>query len=255
MDMVFCADAVLKELPRFFLRVETGVQKRLYLCADAFRTEHGLHPVIRFRAERHYLLFPVNDYSQGDALNAACRQFGLDFLPKDGGKLESHEAVHHAARLLGVHQVHINAPGGLDRIQDRSFGNLVEHYPAGLGGVQLQGFAKVPGYGLSLAVLIGGQPHGAGGIGHFLEFVNKFLLLRGNHIFRLETVVDVHAQLTLLQIPDVAQTGPHSEFVAQIFLYGPHFSGGLDDYKIFTLHSQIFLQSKPHFGDISKFCC
>ena len=85
----------------------------------------------------------------------------------------------------------------------------MEDDAAGLLPRQVQGFAKVPGDGLSLAVLIGSQPDGVCLGGEFLELGHYLLLVRGNHVFRLETMGNIYAELVLFQIPDMADGGLH----------------------------------------------
>ena len=231
-DPVGSAHRVLEELPGVRHRLEAGVQQGLDLHAGRgpFRMEDGLHLIIGNAAEIHDLLLAVHDQAQGDALHAAGGELGLDHPPQDGGELEAHEPVQHAARLLRVHEVPVDVAGMLDRVEDGRFRDLVEDDPAGLRRVQAQRFGQVPGDGLSLAVLIGREPHGLGRGGEFLEVGHDLLLVGRNDIFGLEPMFHIHAQLLLLQVPDVADAGFHEIVSAQELLNGSHLSGRLDDH-------------------------
>ena len=232
LDPVGGAHGILEELPGVRHRLEAGVQQGLDLHAGrgAFRMEDGLHLIIGGAVEVHDLLLPVHDQAQGDTLHAAGGELGLDHPPQDGGELEAHEPVQHAARLLRVHEVPVNVAGMLDGVEDGRFRDLMEDDPAGLGRVQAQRFGQMPGYGFSLAVLIGREPHGLGRGGEFLEVGHDLLLVGRNDIFGLEPVFHIHAQFLLLQVPDVADAGFHEIVSAQELLNGSHLSGRLDDH-------------------------
>ena len=103
-------------------------------------------------------------------------------------------------------------------MQDGVLGDLVEDDAARAAAVQAQGLHEVPGDGLPLAVLIGSQPDEARSIGGLLELRHHFLLVSGHDIFRLESGVDVDAELLVLQVTDVAETGLDRISLAQIFL-------------------------------------
>ena len=155
-----CSDAVLQELACFFKTCETGSERGLDLDGSrrALRVEHGLDAVERLALERHDLLLAVDDEPQGDGLHAAGGELGLDLPPEYRRKLEADETVEHAARLLRVHEVHIDGAGILDGVLDGVLGDLVEDDAPGAGRVETEGLAEVPGDGLSLAVLIGSEP-------------------------------------------------------------------------------------------------
>ena len=80
------------------------------------------------------------------------------FFPQYGAKLESHYAVEHASRLLGVDAVYVDAPRVGYGVEYGVFCYFVEHYATRVVGVESEHFIEVPGYGFSLAVFIGSQP-------------------------------------------------------------------------------------------------
>ena len=55
----------------------------------------------------------------------------------------------------------------------------------------------MPCYSLSLAVLIGSEPHGLGFCGGLLKLGNQLLLVFGDFVDRSEAVVDVYAEAFL----------------------------------------------------------
>ena len=191
--------------------------------------EGGLDAVVGFRTEGHDFLFAVHDEAQGDALHAPGAELGLYFSPEDGGKLESHQAVQHAAGLLGVHQVHVDIPGVLNGAQDGVFGNFVENDAAGFFGGEFQNLLEVPGNGFPFAVFIGGQPDGVRGLGKLAEFGHDLLLVGRNHIFGLEAVFDINAEFVLFQVTDVSDGCLYQIFFSQILLDGFHLTGRLYD--------------------------
>ena len=115
----------------------------------------------------------------------------------------------------------------LDGFQDGRLGDFVEHDAAGLLPRQVQRLAKVPGNGLSLAVLIGSQPHGPGLGGQLPELCHHLLFLRGDNVFRLESVGYIYAEFMLFQVPDMADGGLDKVILTQILLDGFHLSGRL----------------------------
>ena len=105
-----------------------------------------------------YLLLALHYEPYGHRLYASGRKGGLDFFPQYGAKLESHYAVEHAARLLGVDAVYVDAPRVGYGVEYGVFCYFVEHYATRVVGVESEHFIEVPGYGFSLAVFIGSQP-------------------------------------------------------------------------------------------------
>ena len=92
-------------------------------------------------------------------------------------------------------------------MQDGVFGDLVEDDAAGAVALETERLDQVPGNGFSLTVLIGSQPDELRLAGGLLQFGHHFLLLGRHHIFGFESCGDVHAELFVLQVPDVTETG------------------------------------------------
>ena len=101
--------------------VEAGVQEPVFLGLE------GLD-----------LLLAVYHHACGDRLDTACAQSLFDLLPEKRRELIAHNAVEDAARLLGVHQVLVDAAGVLDALGDDLLRDLVEGDALGLLVIQLQ---------------------------------------------------------------------------------------------------------------------
>ena len=92
-------------------------------------------------------------------------------------------------------------------MQDRVFGDLVENDAARAAALETERLDQVPGNGFSLTVLIGSQPDDLGLGGRLLQLRDHFLLLGRHHIFGFEPCCNVHAELLVLQVADVSETG------------------------------------------------
>ena len=89
----------------------------------------------------------------------------------------------------------------------------MEHDAVRLLLVQSQHLAQMPGDGLSLAVLIGSQPHLFGILGLLLQLAHQLLLLVGNLVFGFQCLF-VYTQFLFLQVADVAVARHHLEVLA-----------------------------------------
>ena len=98
----------------------------------------------------------------------------------------------------------------------------------GLLRSKAQSLAKVPGNGLSLAVLIGCKPNRVCLCGQGFQFGHGFLLFGRHHILRGEAVVQVNAEFFLLKISDMSFGRNDLEIVSKEFLYGLRLVRGLD---------------------------
>ena len=226
-DRVSSAYAVLQEGTGLLQILETGVQQAFDL--DPVHDELGFHLIIWRMLESDDLFLAVHDEPERDGLHAAGRQAPLDFAPQDRGELEAHQPVQHAARLLRLHEVVVDVARRLDGMQDGVFGDFVENDAPGAAAVQAQGLDQVPGNGLSLTVLIRSQPDQRGFVRRLLQLGHHLLLGGGHDILGLEAVGDIHAELLVLQVPDVSKAGFDREFLAQIFLNGLRLGRRLDD--------------------------
>ena len=219
----------------FFGRVEVAVQLCLQALVRVDGPEACRHLVVGFALEGFDFFFAFYDESHGHTLHASGAEGGFDFAPEDGAYLVADEPVEHAARLLGVDEVHVDAPRVLYGVEDGRFGDFVEHDAPSVFLVEFQHLLQVPGDGLSLAVLIGCEPHAFGlrhgffQVGDQLALVVAYLVL--GHIASL--YVDAH--LFFRQVAYVPVARLHRVVLAQKFLYRLRLCRRLYYYQILHL--------------------
>src|SRR5699024_10360079 len=109
--------------------------------------------------EGHPLTLALDDDAGGDGLDTPGGEAGLDLAPQDRRDLVTVEAVEDAAGLLRVDEVEVDVAGVLDGALDRLPGDLVEDHPPDRD-LRLERLEEVPGDGLALSVLIGGEVEG-----------------------------------------------------------------------------------------------
>ena len=178
------------------------------------------------------LLLPIHHQTGGDGLDASRAQTPADLFPQQGAELIAHDPVQDAAGLLGVHQVHIDAPGLVDGLGDHAPGDLVEGDAAGLAVGQVHQLLQVPGDGLPFPVRVGGEIDGVAAVRGVLELVHQGLLALDLDIVGLEIVLDVHAQGALGQVAQVAHAGLDQIFISEVFADRLRLGGRLDDHQI-----------------------
>ncbi len=225
------ADAALEERLGLGFGLEAGRElgPEEALLGVAGGVELGHHAEIGSRAEGDDLALALDDQSHGHRLHAARRERRAHLLPQHGRELEADQTVEDAARLLGVDQVHVDRAGLLDRLQDRTLGDLVEDDALGPIYRETQHFGQVPCDGLSFAVLIGGEPHGLA-LGQPGELVDHLLLVGRNLVDGGEAAVDVDAQILFREVADVAEARLDHEVLAEELLDGLGFGRRLDDH-------------------------
>ena len=89
-------------------------------------------------------------------------------------------------------------------LQDGGLCNLMENNAAGLVLGEFKSLRKVPGYGFSLAVFIGGKPYGGRCICKLPQVCHHLLFIGGDDILRLEAVLNVYTKLMFFKVPDMA---------------------------------------------------
>ncbi len=158
-------------------------------------------------------------------MHAPGRKSRFDFFPKHRRKFETHDAVEHTTRLLGIHQVDVDVARILYSMENSILCDFVEDDSLGGFRLKLQHLIQVPGYSLPLAVLIGSEPHHLCLLSFLLKLRHKGLLVIGNLIFRHETVIHVDAEILLPQIADMAVARHHGEVRAEELSDGFRFRG------------------------------
>ncbi len=204
--------------------------------------EGALEVPVRRGAERDPLPLAVDDQPGRHGLDPAGGEAGHDLLPQHRGDLVAVEPVEDPPGLLGLDEVHVDVAGRLDGGLDRLLGDLVEDHPADRHlGLEL--VEEVPGDGLALAVLVGGEEELGGVLEQPLELGHVRLLVAGHHVVGGEVVVDVHAEPrprlaldlgrdvggALREVADVPDGGLHDVVAAEVARDRLRLGGRLDD--------------------------
>ena len=201
----------------------------------------GVQRPILLRYEIRDFLFPLGHQTHGHGLDTACRQAAADLLPQQRRQLVAHDAVQHAAGLLGVHQILIDVAGVTDAVRHHLFGDLIERDPPRLLIRQVQKMLQMPADGFAFAVRVGGEVDGLAPLCRRLELLDDILFALDGPVIGGEIPVHVHAQRALGQVPQVAHTGLHLIIGAQILADGLGFGGGLHDHQILCFcHNLIY---------------
>ena len=212
--------ALVEEGEGLVVGLEPMVELGFHLTLRAVgigKAEDGVHTVERLTLEFLYVAFPLNDKADGDTLHASCRQGRFHLPPQHRREAETHQTVENAAGLLGVDEIHVEVTRMLYGRQDSGFCDFMEDDTARLRLVETENLAEVPADGLSLAVLIGCEPHFLCGLGVLLQFADNFFLFLRNDIMRFQGV-SIYAQFLLFQVADVTVTGHDFIVFAKKFL-------------------------------------
>ena len=188
--------AAFQEFERLLLSRKTMVEFGFESYAFAIQSHtHKLrHQAIGSHwYELLYLAFALHNKTYRYRLHAPCAQARDDLFPQHWRELEAHNAIHHAASLLRVHQVVVNIAGMIDRLQNGLLGGVVEGDTAYLLLRQLEYLLDMPCDGLSLAVGIARQPHLVGLERLFAQRSHQLLLVLIYHIIRRIAIGKVNA--------------------------------------------------------------
>ena len=204
----------------------------------------GLEIPVTAAAEGAAGPLPLHQQAHRHRLHPAGGEPPGHLLPEERREGVAHEAIEDAARLLGVHQLHVELARVLQGAADRLLGDLVEdHAPHGHLGVEQ--LAQVPADALPLPILVRGQQEAIGALEGVLELLDHLFLVLRHHVERSEVVGGVHAEvrplLALLghrdlagvvrQIAHVAHRGLHPEFLGQEGADGAGLGGAFDDHQ------------------------
>ena len=201
--------------------------------------ENGVQGPVLLRLEILDLPIPVVHHPGSHGLDPACGQAPLDLLPQQGAQLIAHQPVQDAPGLLGIHQVLVDVPGTLNALAHHVFGDLVEGDPLRFLVRQIQQTFEMPADGLALAVRVGCEVHGVRRLGRLFQIGNDGFLALDGLVDRLKVVVHIHAEIALLQVPEVAHAGLHLVVLAQIFSNGFGLRGRLHDDQALFCHSYL----------------
>ena len=183
--------------------------------------------------ERADFALALDHQPQRHRLHPAGGKPAPDLVPQQRRDLVAHQPVQHAPGLLRIHQVDIHLPRHFEGFLHGLLGNLVEHHPVKTRTVLLvrKFLLEVIADGLALAVRVGRQVHLLHPSGGLFQIGNELLLPFDDLIPRLETVVDVHRQVSLGEILDVAERSFHYKFLTEILVDGLRLCRRLHDYE------------------------
>ena len=201
---------------------------------DIAAQEIGIQRPVLLRLEGLDLPVPVVHHPGGHRLDPPGGKAPANLLPQQGAEFIAHDPVQNPAGLLGIHQLLVNVPGLPDALLHHVLGDLVERHPPALVVRQVQELLQVPGNGLSLAVRVGCKIDHVRAFSRLLQITDNILFALDGFVDRLEIMLQIHAQGTLGQVPEMAHAGLHCEILAQIFTDGLGLRGRLhDDQAVF----------------------
>ena len=213
---------------------ETCRQFRLHLGTGT-GGEHRRDAEGALAVEVEDLPFTFHDDADRDALHTACAQARLNLAPEHGAELITHQAIQHTAGLLGIHEVDIDLARVGDGLHHRRLGDLVEGDALHLAVRQFQRFLQVPADGFPFAVFVGREPDGGGLVGFLLELLEAVLLIVGDDVGGLETVLHIHTEVAFGEVPHVAVAAEDGVALTQVLLDGLGLGRRLHDDQIAAL--------------------
>ena len=174
------------------------------------------------------LLLAVAYQSQRDRRHPPRSDPFLHLAPQKGAEPEADQTVDDPSRLLSVDEPHVDVARRLQGFADSLRCDLVELDP--LGRAQLQHLSQMPSNRLPLPIRVGGQDDFAPILFDSRLQVGDRLPAAFDHlVVRLETGLDLDAQLVSGQVADVTHRGKDIETVTQEPLQSPRLGGGFDD--------------------------
>ena len=153
------------------------------------------------------LALAIDDEPHRHRLHASGRQAAPDLVPQQRREAVAHQPVEHAARLLGVDLLDVDAARVLERRPHRALGDLVEGDAVDVLLRDRQLLGQVPADRLPFPVGVGGDVERVGLLGGLLEIVEHLLLGRRDHVLGLELLLGIHAELGLGQVAHVPHGG------------------------------------------------
>ena len=219
-DLELSVLAHIKERYRLLMGLEPMVEFRLHLTLGAVlieKSEHGVYPVIGFRIEFLNLAFAFDYQAHRNALHAPCRQCRLYLPPQHRRDAEAHQSVKYAACLLRVDQVHVKVARMIYSLKDCRLRDFMEHDATGFLLVKSQDLTEMPADSLSLAVLIGCEPHLLGFFSVLFQFADDLAFLLRNNVVGFQRLC-INAELFLLQVANVPIARHHLIVFSQKFL-------------------------------------
>ena len=155
-----------------------------------------LEQPIFFGHESLPFLFAFDDEAQGHGLDASGGDAAFDVFPEERGDLVSHEAVEHAAGLLGVEQVDVEVARVIQRLMYGTGGDFVELDTLDVRIFVLQELGDVPRDGFPFAVGVGGEEDGVHLGSRIAQGLHDLFLALDDFVFRGVKIVGfIHADV------------------------------------------------------------
>ena len=201
-----------------------------------FRMEQRFEDPVFLRDERQDFAFAFADQAECHGLHASGADAAFDARPQQRADLVSDDAVEHAARLLGVHAVHVDLAGRLERAVDGAAGDLVEGDAVEVRLLvdPAQDFLQVPRDGFPFAVRVRRQIDVDRVLRGGLEFAEVVAARLAFLVLRREVVFDVDAERVFGQVADVTHRGLDDVFGRQDAPDRTRFRGGFHDNQLFA---------------------
>ena len=182
-----------------------------------------VHAPVFLRFKGADFVFALANQAQGGALHSAGAQAAPDFLPQQRGEVEADQIIQGAARLLRIHQAHIELARLFEGFLHAFFSHLVEHHAQGAlvqifdAAFGFEDFVDMPGNGFAFAVRVSGQIEGVGFFGGGHDGVDVLFALGRHFIFHSEIVLGIDSAVFRHQIAHMAEGGQYFKIAAQVF--------------------------------------
>ena len=208
--------------------------KGVFLLARRYLAEVGLDCPVFFCDKGFDLALALNDKAHGHALHTPGGEATAHLFPEQGREAIAHQAVEHAASLLGVDEAHIYLAGVSNGGLYSAWGDLVELDAVDRLAVlpSARHFAHVPRYGLAFAVGVCCQVNGTSGLHVPFEVLDGLALVAGYDVLGREAVLDIHAKGRLGEVANMAHAGLNDKVAAQVFLDCSGLGRRFDYYKV-----------------------
>jgi hypothetical protein len=165
--------------------------------------------------EAHALALALDHQSHRDALHPAGTAGARHPAPEHRRDLVPDESVEDASAIGGLDESAVDVARRLDGLVDRLPRDLVEDHPTDVD-LRLEDLEEVPGDGLPLAILVGGEVERVRGLQRPLDVPHDLLGTAARFIpLEGEVVLDVDAEPLLGQVAHVAVGGEHGVVVAE----------------------------------------
>ena len=171
------------------------------------------------------LALAIDDQAHRHRLYASGRQAATDLVPQQRREAVADQTVQHAARLLGVDLLDVDAARVLERRPYGPLGDLVEGDAVDVLLRDRQLLGQMPADRLPFPVGVGGDVERVDLLGGLLEIVEHLLLGGCDHVLGLELLLGIHAELGLGQVAHVPHGGLDDVLAVQVLRDRLHLGG------------------------------